>query len=65
MIVIFGGSGSLGNELTKLAYETHNVCIVSRDELKQKQMAEKYPDIKFILGDVASDEWKTARAWGG
>ena len=60
-ILITGGTGSLGKELTKYIFEFHpevrRVIIFSRDEQKQFIMAqeypiEKYPQIRFFVGDV-------------
>ena len=63
--IITGGTGSLGKALTKYIFLHHpdvkKVVIYSRDEQKQFQMAqefpeEKYPQIEFFIGDVARDE---------
>jgi len=60
-ILITGGTGSLGNALTKrilsLFPKVKELIIYSRDEQKQFQMAQRYPlnkfpAIKFIIGDV-------------
>jgi len=60
-IFITGGTGSLGKALTKHIFETYpnvkRVVIYSRDEQKQYQMAQeypadKYPQIRFFIGDV-------------
>ncbi|MCX6210770.1 MAG: UDP-N-acetylglucosamine 4,6-dehydratase (inverting) [Bacteroidetes bacterium] len=60
-ILITGGTGSLGKELTKTIFEkwpdVKRLVIYSRDEQKQFQMAqeypvEKYPAIRFFIGDV-------------
>ncbi|KKM74066.1 hypothetical protein LCGC14_1404140, partial [marine sediment metagenome] len=57
-ILISGGTGSLGNALVgKICtdYEPEKLIIFSRDEYKQKVMAEKfdyYPCLRFFLGDV-------------
>jgi UDP-N-acetylglucosamine 4,6-dehydratase len=64
MIVIFGGTGTLGNALTKEIlekYSSEKVVIVSRCELKQKQMADKFNDkrLQFIVGDVRDHHWKS------
>lgn len=49
--VIFGGTGTLGNAVAR-RLEGSDVTIISRCELKQKQMKEKYPGFKYVLGDV-------------
>ncbi len=60
-VLITGGTGSLGKALTKYIFENHpnikRLVIYSRDEQKQFQMAmeypvEKYPQIRFFIGDV-------------
>lgn len=60
-ILITGGTGSLGKELTKTIFEkwpdVKRLVIYSRDEQKQFQMAQeypadKYPAIRFFIGDV-------------
>ena len=54
-ILIFGGTGSLGNKLVDKYYNTNNIYIYSRDEYKQFMMQEqfsasKYPFFRFFLG---------------
>jgi UDP-N-acetylglucosamine 4,6-dehydratase len=60
-ILITGGTGSLGTELTKTIFakwpEVKRLVVYSRDEQKQFQMAQeypkdKYPNIRFFIGDV-------------
>lgn len=60
-ILITGGTGSLGKALTKHILnnfpDVKRLVIFSRDEQKQFQMAqefpeEKYPQIRFFIGDV-------------
>ena len=57
-ILITGGTGSLGNALVgKICtdYKPEKLIIFSRDEYKQKIMAEKFEDVpclRFFLGDV-------------
>jgi len=60
-ILITGGTGSLGKELTKTIFQkwpdVKRLVIYSRDEQKQFQMAQeypvdKYPAIRFFIGDV-------------
>tara|TARA_B100000780_G_scaffold233784_1_gene174009 strand:+ start:2765 stop:3778 length:1014 start_codon:yes stop_codon:yes gene_type:complete len=72
-ILITGGTGSLGKALTKhilTNYEgVKKLIILSRDEQKQFQMAqefseEKYPQIRFFLGDVR-DLKRLVRAFAG
>ncbi len=60
-ILITGGTGSFGKAFTKEIFErwpdVKRVVIFSRDEQKQFQMAqdypaEKYPQIRFFIGDI-------------
>ena len=61
MIVIFGGTGTLGNALAKIYHEQTEitpVTIISRCELKQKEMKRKFPKFKYIVGDIRDHHWK-------
>lgn len=60
-ILITGGTGSFGKAFTRTIFErwpqVKRVVIFSRDEQKQFQMAQeypesKYPQIRFFIGDV-------------
>lgn len=60
-ILITGGTGSLGKALTKHFLKNHpdigRLVIYSRDEQKQFEMAQefpesKYPQIRYFIGDV-------------
>ena len=60
-ILITGGTGSFGkallNNLLNSNYNLRRIVIFSRDELKQWEMAEKYPsenypNLRFFLGDI-------------
>jgi UDP-N-acetylglucosamine 4,6-dehydratase/5-epimerase len=70
-VLITGGTGSLGKALTGHIFknfpEVKKVVIFSRDEQKQFQMAQefpenKFPQIRFFLGDVR-DEQRLIRAF--
>src|SRR5690606_11179812 len=72
-ILITGGTGSLGQALTKHILSNHpdikRLVIFSRDEQKQFQMAlkypaDKYPQIRFFIGDVR-DKDRLVRAFKG
>ena len=72
-ILITGGTGSLGKALTKRIFnenpDVSRVVIYSRDEQKQFLMAqdypeEKYPAIRFFIGDVR-DSKRLTRAMNG
>ena len=72
-LLITGGTGSLGKALTshilKKYPDIKRLVIFSRDEQKQFQMAQeypsdKYPQIRFFIGDVR-DEARLKRAFKG
>jgi len=72
-VLITGGTGSLGKALTKRIFrdypEVNRLVIFSRDEQKQFQMAQefpqdKYPAIRFFIGDVRDKE-RLIRAMSG
>lgn len=64
-ILITGGTGSFGKKLVETIFsrfpEVRRVVIYSRDELKQFEMQQtypqnKYPNIRFFIGDVRDGE---------
>ena len=63
-ILITGGTGSFGKKCTKIVlnkYKPRRLIIFSRDELKQFEMAQDYPDtkypsIRYFIGDVRDKE---------
>jgi len=64
-VLITGGTGSLGKALTKELINKHpeisRIIIFSRDEQKQFQMAQQYPEsrypqIRYFIGDVRDFE---------
>ncbi len=52
--LVIGGTGTLGQAIIEKIYhpKKDNITVFSRDELKQKNLKIKYPNIKTILGDV-------------
>ena len=56
IILILGGTGALGNTLTERYYKNNNVIIFSRDEHKQVNMKQIYPNITYQIGDVKDKE---------
>lgn len=73
IILITGGTGSLGKALTSHIFKNYpkikKLIILSRDEQKQFQMAQEFPEsqysqIRFLLGDVR-DEQRLVRAFQG
>lgn len=59
-MLITGGTGSLGNALTARLLETDvdTIRILSRNELKQVTMNEKFDDprLRFFIGDIRDSE---------
>jgi len=60
-ILIIGGTGSWGQELTKQILEKYNpqqIIIYTRGEHKQVEMARKFnnPKLKFIIGDIRNKQ---------
>jgi len=64
-ILITGGTGSFGKKLVETIFnrfpDVRRVVIYSRDELKQYEMQQtypqnKYPNIRFFIGDVRDGE---------
>ena len=60
-LLITGGTGSFGRHFVKMALQHYpdleRLVIFSRDELKQFEMAqsfpqERYPQLRFFIGDV-------------
>lgn len=71
-ILITGGTGSFGKKCTEVIlkrYKPKKLIIYSRDELKQFEMANQYPDSKYecmryFIGDVRDQE-RMYRAFRG
>ncbi len=71
-ILVTGGTGSFGKEATEIIlkkYKPRRLIIFSRDELKQFEMSQIYPDSKYdcmryFLGDVRDKE-RLNRAFQG
>ncbi len=63
-ILITGGTGSFGKKCTEIIlkkYKPRKLIIFSRDELKQFEMAQqfpesKYPCMRYFIGDVRDKE---------
>ena len=71
-ILITGGTGSFGKQYTRTLLERYapkRLIIFSRDELKQFEMAQEFPDtrypcMRFFIGDVR-DESRLQQAFSG
>ena len=71
VILVTGGTGSFGNKFTEMVlkkYKPKKLIIFSRDEFKQHQMAELFPEdkfpIRYFLGDIR-DKNRLCRAFEG
>lgn len=54
-ILITGGSGTLGQAIVRIALAERWDCsftIYSRSELRQAEMRQRYPSLRYVLGDV-------------
>lgn len=71
-VLITGGTGSFGNKFAEILlkeYQPRRLVIFSRDELKQHEMRQKYPDhpsspVRYFIGDVRDRE-RLQRAFYG
>ena len=58
VILVTGGTGSFGNTFVPMTLERYNpkkIIVLSRDEMKQWDMAKKFagdPRVRFFFGDV-------------
>lgn len=61
-ILVTGGTGSFGNAFVPMTLSKYNpkkVIVYSRDEMKQWEMAKKFPNdprVRFFIGDVRDRE---------
>lgn len=61
-ILVTGGTGSFGSTFVPMTlerYKPHRIIILSRDEMKQWEMAKLYrnrPEVRFFIGDVRDRE---------
>ena len=57
-ILLFGGSGSLGNAYIKKYMATNRITVYSRDESKHWKMSimHKNPTIDYIIGDIRNKD---------
>ena len=55
-ILIIGGTGALGQTLTKRYMNNNKIIIFSRDEHKQVNLARDFPKVVFQIGDVKDKE---------
>src|SRR5437762_3579460 len=63
-VLVTGGTGSFGRKYVRMMLERHKLrrlIIYSRDELKQFEMAQEFPDsryecMRYFIGDVRDRE---------
>jgi len=55
-IAIPGGTGSFGSAFVKKYHKLFDITVISRDENKQHEMRLKYPDVKYVIGDIRDRE---------
>jgi len=51
-ILILGGTGALGQTLTKRYYQNNHIIVFSRDEHKQVNMKKDYKNVYYQIGDI-------------
>lgn len=69
VVLITGGTGSFGQAFTRLLLDTEPVAavrVLSRDEFKQHEMAQRFDDdrLRFLIGDVRERD-RLMRAFDG
>lgn len=64
-ILVTGGTGTLGHAIVRAAQAWDcSITIYSRSELKQAEMRARYPDLRYVLGDVRDYERLNAAVAG-
>tara|TARA_Y100001963_G_scaffold152691_1_gene237989 strand:- start:779 stop:1723 length:945 start_codon:yes stop_codon:yes gene_type:complete len=51
-ILLIGGTGALGQQLIERHYINNDIIVFSRDEHKHVELAKRYPDLEYRIGDV-------------
>lgn len=51
-VLITGGTGSFGHAFVNKYHQEHELTVFSRDELKQFEMRQKFPSVRYEIGDV-------------
>jgi UDP-glucose 4-epimerase len=51
-ILVTGGTGSFGQAMTSKLIDKHEVVILSRNEKLQVEMKNKFPTVKYVIGDI-------------
>lgn len=55
-ILITGGTGSFGSAFVGKYHQDHDITVISRDELKQYEMRQRFPDVTYLICDVRDRE---------
>jgi UDP-N-acetylglucosamine 4,6-dehydratase/5-epimerase len=55
-VFITGGTGFLGRGLLRRFAQEWDITVYSRDESKQAQCTVRWPNVKYVLGDVLNQE---------
>lgn len=63
-ILVTGGAGSFGSAFIDKYHTKHEITVFSRDELKQYEMRQKYPDVNYQVGDIR-DRQRLGEVMGG
>ena len=58
MILITGGTGTVGQELVRQLGDK-DIIVFSRNEVKQVEMSHDFPNVRYVIGDVK--EYKTLK----
>lgn len=72
VVLVTGGTGSFGKKFSEIMLKKYNpqkLIIFSRDELKQHEMRDRYPDtgdspVRYFIGDIR-DRQRLYRAFNG
>ena len=51
-VLVTGGTGFLGRGLLRRFGDTWDITVLSRDERKQELCKERWPNVRYVLGDV-------------
>jgi UDP-N-acetylglucosamine 4,6-dehydratase len=66
-LFITGGTGSLGTRIIERANNQGwrcDITVYSRDEVKQSELKAKYPQYRYVLGDIRDYDWLTVAMRG-
>lgn len=55
MILVTGGTGSFGYAFVA-RHHGKGIRVLSRDEEKQRAMAERFPDVEYVIGDIRDQD---------